>query len=131
MNSLLNLHTRPDTLDVAKIRSDFPILQREVRPGVPLVYLDSTATSQKPLQVIQAMDVFYRQSNANIHRGIHTLAEEATAAYEDARERIANFINAPSSDQVIFTRNATEAINLVAFSWGRANLHPEIPSYPD
>jgi cysteine desulfurase / selenocysteine lyase len=112
------------TLDVAKIRSDFPILQREVRPGVPLVYLDSTATSQKPTQVIQAMDVFYRQNNANIHRGIHTLAEESTAAYEDARERITKFINAPASDQVIFTRNATEAINLVALSWGRANLHP-------
>jgi cysteine desulfurase / selenocysteine lyase len=114
----------PDnTLDVEKIRADFPILERQVRPGVPLVYLDSTATSQKPLQVIQAMEEFYRQSNANIHRGIHTLAEEATAAYENARQRIADFINAPSSEQVIFTRNATEAINLVAFSWGRANLH--------
>ncbi len=115
----------PETaLDVARIRSDFPILQRQVRPGVPLVYLDSTATSQKPIQVIQAMDDFYRQSNANIHRGIHTLAEEATAAYESARERIARFVHVPSSDQIIFTRNATEAINLVAFSWGRANLQP-------
>jgi cysteine desulfurase / selenocysteine lyase len=109
-------------LDVARIRADFPILQRQVRPGVPLVYLDSTATSQKPLQVIQAMDDYYRRNNANIHRGIHTLAEEATAAYEGARERIAEFINAPSSSQIIFTRNATEAINLVALSWGRANL---------
>ena len=113
----------PDiAIDVARIRSDFPILQRQVRPGVPLVYLDSTATSQKPLQVMQAMDDFYRRSNANIHRGIHTLAEEATAAYESARERIGKFINAPSSEQLIFTRNATEAINLVALSWGRANL---------
>lgn len=110
--------------DVEKIRADFPILQREVRPGVRLVYLDSTATSQKPLQVIQAMDRFYTASNANIHRGIHTLAEEATALYEAGRERIAQFINAPSARQVIFTRNATESINLVAYTWGRANLRP-------
>jgi cysteine desulfurase/selenocysteine lyase len=108
--------------DVNKIRADFPILQREVRPGVRLVYLDSTATSQKPLEVIQVMDQFYRQSNANIHRGIHTLAEESTALYEAARDRIAKFINAPSARQIIFTRNATEAINLVAYTWGRANL---------
>jgi cysteine desulfurase/selenocysteine lyase len=111
-----------DGFDVEKIRADFPILQREVKPGVRLVYLDSTATSQKPLEVIQVMDGFYHHSNANIHRGIHTLAEEATALYEAARERIAKFINAPSSRQVIFTRNATESINLVAYSWGRANL---------
>jgi cysteine desulfurase / selenocysteine lyase len=109
-------------LDVERIRADFPILHRQTRPGIPLVYLDSTATSQKPLQVIQAMDEYYRASNANIHRGIHTLAEEATAAYEGARERIAKFISATSPRQVIFTRNTTEAINLVAFSWGRANL---------
>jgi len=108
--------------DVNKIRADFPILQREVRPGVRLVYLDSTATSQKPLEVIQVMDQFYRQSNANIHRGIHTLAEESTVLYEAARDRIAKFINAPSARQIIFTRNATEAINLVAYTWGRANL---------
>lgn len=111
-------------LDVDRLRADFPILKRQVRPGVPLVYLDSTATSQKPLQVIQAMDQFYRQHNANIHRGIHTLAEEATAAYENARQRIAQFIKAPASRQVIFTRNTTEAINLVAFSWGRSKLKP-------
>jgi len=109
-------------LDVQKIRKDFPILEREVRPGVPLVYLDSTATSQKPLVVIEAMDRFYRHSNANIHRGIHTLAEESTAAYEAARQRVADFIHAPSARQIIFTRNATESINLVAQSWGRANL---------
>jgi cysteine desulfurase / selenocysteine lyase len=111
-------------LDVPRIRVDFPILAREVRPGVPLVYLDSTATSQKPLAVIQAMDEFYRNSNANIHRGIHTLAEEATAKYEAARQKVAKFIGAVSPRQVIFTRNATEAINLVAYTWGRANLHP-------
>jgi cysteine desulfurase / selenocysteine lyase len=109
-------------LNVAQIRADFPILERYVRPGVPLVYLDSTATTQKPNQVIQAMDEFYRHSNANIHRGIHTLAEEATAAYESARQKVANFISAPSARQIIFTRNATESINLVAFTWGRANL---------
>jgi cysteine desulfurase/selenocysteine lyase len=111
-------------LDVERIRDDFPILSREVRPGIPLVYLDSTATSQKPLAVIQAMDDFYRYSNANIHRGIHTLAEEATAKYEMARQKVAKFIGAASPRQVIFTRNATESINLVAYTWGRANLHP-------
>jgi len=110
-------------LDVTRIRADFPILTREVRPGVPLVYLDSTATSQKPLAVIQAMDEFYRHSNANIHRGIHVLAEEATAQYEAARQKVAKFIGAASPRQVIFTRNTTEAINLVAYTWGRANLH--------
>jgi len=111
-------------LDVTRIRADFPILTREVRPGVPLVYLDSTATSQKPMAVIQGMDEFYRRSNANIHRGIHTLAEEATAKYEAARQKVAKFIGAASPRQVIFTRNTTEAINLVAYTWGRANLHP-------
>ena len=108
--------------DVSQIRADFPILQRQVKPGVPLVYLDSTATSQKPQQVIQAMDDYYRSSNANIHRGIHVLAEEATALYEAARERVSRFIGAPSARQIIFTRNTTESINLVAYSWGRANL---------
>jgi len=109
-------------LNISLIRQDFPILQREVRPGVPLVYLDSTATSQKPLPVIEAMDTFYRHTNANIHRGVHTLAEEATAQYEQAREKVAKFINAPTSRQVIFTRNTTEAINLVAYTWARAHL---------
>jgi cysteine desulfurase/selenocysteine lyase len=111
-----------NSLDVARIREDFPILEREVRPGVRLIYLDSTASSQKPLAVIEAMNDFYRRSNANIHRGIHTLAEEATFKYESARARVAEFIRAASPRQIIFTRNATEAINLVAFSWGRANL---------
>src|SRR5690349_10072687 len=111
------------SLNVNEIRKDFPIFQRETRPGVPLVYLDSTATSQKPLAVIEAMDQFYRRSNANIHRGVHTLAEEATAMYEQARVKIAKFINAPSAYQIIYTRNTTESINLVAYSWGRANLN--------
>jgi cysteine desulfurase/selenocysteine lyase len=109
-------------LDVTRIRADFPILNRETAPGVPVVYLDSTATSQKPAAVIEAMDAFYRQSNANIHRGVHTLAEEATAMYEGAREKIAKFINAPSAKQVIYTRNTTESINLVAYTWARSNL---------
>lgn len=109
-------------LDVDRIRNDFPILNREVRPGVPLVYLDSAATSQKPAVVIQRMDDFYRRQNANIHRGLHTLAEEATAAYEEARARVAAFIGSPDACQVIFTRNTTEAINLVAQTWARANL---------
>jgi len=111
------------SLDVKRIRTEFPILEREVHQGVPLVYLDSTATSQKPSVVIDSMDSFYRTNNANIHRGIHVLAEESTAKYEESRGRIANFINAQSAKQVIFTRNTTEFINLVAYSWGRANLN--------
>jgi len=110
------------SLKIDEIRKDFPILQRETSSGVPLVYLDSTATSQKPLPVIEAMNDYYRRSNANIHRGVHTLAEEATAMYEGAREKIAAFINAPAPRQVIYTRNTTESINLVAYSWARANL---------
>ena len=110
------------TLNLEQIRKDFPILQRETRPGVRVTYLDSTATSQKPVQVIEAMNDYYRQSNANIHRGVHTLAEEATSMYEGAREKIAKFINASSSREVIYTRNTTESINLVAYSWARANL---------
>jgi cysteine desulfurase/selenocysteine lyase len=108
--------------DVERLREDFPILKRDVHPGVPLVYLDNAATSQKPLTVIQAMDEFYRRSNANIHRGIHVLAEESTAMVESARQRVARFVNAEDPRQIIFTRNASESINLVAYSWGRANL---------
>ena len=109
-------------LNVNEIRKDFPILQRETRPGTRLIYLDSTATSQKPLAVLNAMENYYRSSNANIHRGVHTLAEEATTLYEQAREKIARFINAPSARQIIYTRNTTESINLVAYTWARANL---------
>ncbi|HJS19674.1 MAG TPA: cysteine desulfurase [Anaerolineales bacterium] len=109
-------------LNVYEIRKDFPILQRETSAGVPLVYLDSTATSQKPLAVLDAMDRYYRLSNANIHRGVHTLAEEATQLYEQARVKISKFINAASAHQVIYTRNTTESINLVAYSWARSNL---------
>ena len=108
-------------LDINQIRSEFPILQRQVH-GKPLAYLDNAATSQKPESVIQAMDDYYRRYNANIHRGVHTLAEEATAAYEEARRKVGRFINANSPREVVFVRNTTEAINLVAISWGRANI---------
>jgi len=114
--------SKVDFLDVSQIREDFPVLKRELKPGVPLVYLDSTATSQKPSSVLLVMDDFYRRYNANIHRGIHTLAEEATAQYESARDRIAKFIGSPSASQIIFTRNTTESINLIAYSWGRTFL---------
>lgn len=114
--------TTAERLDLIQIREDFPILKREIAPGIPLVYLDSTATSQKPLAVIRAMNDYYERSNANIHRGVHTLAEEATAQYEAAREKIARFIGARKSCEVVFVRNTTEAINLVAFSWGRKFL---------
>lgn len=109
-------------VDISAVRADFPILDREVRPGVSLIYLDSAATSQKPLPVIEAMNQHYRNSNANIHRGIHVLAEEATGNYENARLKVADFIGAASSREIIFTKNATEAINLVAYSWARSNL---------
>ena len=120
---MMKSYTPANVLDSEKIRADFPILQREVWPGMPLIYLDSTATSQKPVQVIEIMDEYYRRSNANIHRGIHVLAEEATELYETARGKITQFIKAASPRQIIFTRNTTESINLVAQSWGRANLH--------
>ncbi|WP_027967028.1 aminotransferase class V-fold PLP-dependent enzyme [Halomonas halocynthiae] len=110
-------------LDVARVRKDFPILEREVH-GKPLVYLDNAATSQTPLSVIAVFDDYYRRFNSNIHRGLHTLADEATAAFEGAREIVRCFINAADSREVIFTRGTTEAINLVAGSWGRANLGP-------
>ncbi len=106
---------------VADIRKDFPILTREVHRH-ELIYLDSAATSQKPLPVIAAMDRFYRTYNANIHRGVYTISEEATAAYEAARGQVARFIHAASPKEVVFVRNATEAINLVAYAWGRANI---------
>ena len=112
-------------LDVTRIRRDFPILSREVHPGVSLVYLDSTATTQKPEQVIRAMDDYYHKYNSNVHRGVHTLAEEATTAFESARQRAADFIHAASAREIIFTRNTTESINLIAYSWGRAFLQED------
>ena len=110
-------------LDVTRIRKDFPILEREL-DGKRLVYLDSASSAQKPTAVLDAMDRAYREYYANVHRGVYRIAEEATEHYEGARKRVAQFINAPASDEVIFTRNATEAINLVAYSWGRSFLKP-------
>ena len=105
-------------LDVARIREDFPILDQEVH-GAPLVYLDNAATSQKPRAVIEAVDHYYRCDNANVHRGVHTLSERATAAFEGAREKVRGFVNAASSREIVFTRGATEAINLLAATFGR------------
>jgi cysteine desulfurase/selenocysteine lyase len=114
------------TLDVARIKADFPILKRQVH-GKRLVYLDSAATSQKPLAVLDAMDRYYREYNANVHRGVYTIAEEATAAFEAARAKVATFVNAPHAHEIVYVRNATEAINLVAYSWARANLREGDP----
>ncbi|MCL4303033.1 MAG: cysteine desulfurase [Anaerolineae bacterium] len=107
--------------DVQRIRQDFPILQQQVN-GKPLIYLDSTASSQKPLCVIEAMNTYYREYHANVHRGIYQISEKASEAYETARKKVGRFINARSWREVIFTRNATESINLVAYSWGLSNL---------
>ena len=112
-----------NTLDVAAVRRDFPILAREVR-GKRLVYLDSAASAQKPESVLAAMDHVYRTHYANIHRGVYTIAEETTSAYEGARARIARFVNAAEPAEIVWTRNATEAINLVAHTWGRSRLSP-------
>ncbi|MDP9316344.1 MAG: cysteine desulfurase [Chloroflexota bacterium] len=109
--------------DLERIRADFPILHQQVH-GHPLAYLDSTASSQKPALVIDAMNDFYRRTNANVHRGVYQLSEQATEAMEQARGKIARFIGARSVREIIFTRNTTESINLVANAWGRANLRP-------
>src|SRR6185312_3185197 len=110
------------TFDVNTIRKSFPVLEREVNNQL-LVYLDNAATSQKPQVVIDALDYYYSNYNANIHRGIHTLAEEATAAYEATRNTVRNFINAQYSEEIIFTRGTKEGINLVAYTWGRKNIN--------
>src|SRR3990170_6828695 len=104
-----------------RIRGDFPILQQRMN-GKPLVYLDSAATSQKPRQVIDALVRYYEEYNANVHRGIYRIAEQATEAYEAARRKVAAFIHAARPEELIFTRSTTEAINLVAYTWGRANV---------
>lgn len=113
-----------ETLDWAAVRSQFPIMERKVQGGIQLVYLDNAASSQKPAAVLEAMARYYRTSHANVHRGVHTLSEEATALYEDARQNAGRLINAPSSRECVYVRNTTEGINLVAGSWGRANLGP-------
>ena len=114
------------SLDVARIRKDFPILGREVR-DTRLVYLDSANTSQKPTAVLDAMEQYYERSNANVHRGTYLIAEEATAALEGGRAKVRRFINAPGDRNVVFAKNATEALNLVARSWGAAHLHTGDP----
>ena len=110
--------------DPKEIRKDFPILDRQVY-GKPLVYLDNAATSQKPRQVIEALTDYYQRYNSNIHRGVHALSVEATERYEEARQKVADFIHAPTAESIIFTRNTTEAINLVAYSWALKNLQPD------
>jgi cysteine desulfurase/selenocysteine lyase len=112
-----------EMLDARKLRADFPILHQEIN-GKPLAYLDSAVTAQKPRQVLDAMTRFYETSYGNVHRGVYALAERSTEAFEGARERIARFVNAPSSRELIFTRNATEALNLVAYAYGLARLGP-------
>jgi cysteine desulfurase/selenocysteine lyase len=112
--------TKQRTL-AAQVRADFPILQQEVN-GKPLVYLDNAATSQKPLYVLNTLRDYYEQYNSNVHRGVHTLSALATDAYEAARDKVANFVNAASRQEIVYTRNASEAINLVAYSWGMSNL---------
>lgn len=121
MSTLPEKMTMPD-FDVARIRRDFPILERTVHHDKPLAYLDNAATTQKPASVIEALDAYYRRYNSNVHRGVHALSEEATAAYEGAREIVRGFINAASTREIIFTRGTTEAINLVAQSYARSTL---------
>lgn len=118
-NTATNINA--STFDVEKIRADFPILQQQVN-GKPLVYLDNAATAQKPKQVIETLDTYYREYNSNIHRGVHTLSEKATVVYESARGKVKTFVNANSIKEIIFVRGATEAINLVAQSFGRNTI---------
>jgi cysteine desulfurase/selenocysteine lyase len=110
-------------LDAQRLRADFPIFEQQIH-GKPLSYLDSAVTSQKPRQVLDAIRAFYETSNANVHRGVYTLSERATAEFELARQKVAGFVNAPSAREIIFTRQATEALNLVAYAWGLNNLGP-------
>ena len=117
------LHHEVVPLDIDRVRQDFPILTRRVH-GKPLVYLDTAASAQRPLAVIEATDRFYRMHNANVHRGVHTLSQEATDQYEAAREAVVDFINARSSREIIFTRGTTESVNLVAQSYLRPRVGP-------
>ncbi len=120
---LMEINPAAVTDRAEELKREFPILARRIGDK-RLVYLDNAATSQKPEAVLQAMDDYYRLYNANVHRGVHTLSEEATALYEQARVRIARLLHAPSEKQIVFTRGTTESINLVANAWGRANLKP-------
>src|SRR5262249_39035976 len=110
-------------LDARKLRADFPIFEQEFH-GKPLSFLDSAASSQKPRQMLEAMNPFYETSYANVHRGVYELAERATAALEGAREKVRALLNATDARECIFVRNATEGLNLVAYSWGLNNLGP-------
>src|SRR5205085_3647265 len=110
-----------EVFDVNSVRADFPILQETVN-GKPLIWFDNAATTQKPQSVIDRLSYFYEHENSNVHRAAHTLAARSTDAYEAAREKVRRFLNAPSTENVVFVRGATEAINLVAQSWGRRNL---------
>src|SRR2546423_5528884 len=118
---MINTVTIKNDLDVYTIRKQFPALNREVK-GQPLTYFDNAATTQKPQVVIDALVNYYTCYNANIHRGIHTLAEEATAAFEETRDTAKEFIHAALREEIIFTRGTTEGINLVAYTWGRQNI---------
>jgi len=122
MNSVA-VTTGIKTLDARAIRADFPIFEQLIH-GKPLAFLDSAASSQKPRQMMEAMTDFYSTSYANVHRGVYVLAERATAALESSREKVRALLNAPDVREIIFVRNATEAINLVAYAWGMSNLGP-------
>src|SRR5579875_1785190 len=111
-------------LDAAALRRDFPLLERRRSDGRRITYLDSAASSQHPRQVLEAMDHYYETTHANVHRGVYAIAEEATRRYEEARAKVARFIGAGSASEVVFTKNVTEAINLVAQTWGRRHLGP-------
>ena len=123
-NNTAEIQNQTNGFDVEKIRKDFPILHQEIN-GKPLVYLDNAATTQKPKSVIDSIEKYYRGYNSNIHRGVHTLSENATEAYESARVKVKDFINANSTKEIVFVRGATEAINLVAQSFGRNTLSSE------
>jgi len=110
------------TLSLENIRQDFPIMQRKVRDNKSLVYLDNASTTQKPIQVIDAINDYYKNHNANIHRAVYALAEEATEAYENTRDKVAKFLNVSNRQEIIFVRGTTEAINLVAYAWGRPHI---------
>lgn len=120
-HSVAHSESQTEIFDVQMVRKDFPILNQQVH-GKPLVYLDNAATTQKPLSVIETENRYYREYNANIHRGVHLLSQQATKAYEDARVKIQKFLNASSSSEIIYTRGTTEGINLVAQTWGRKNV---------
>lgn len=116
-------HAETTAFSAERIRGDFPIFTRQVR-GKPLTFLDSAASSQKPASVLETMDRVYRWCYANVHRGIYCLSEEATCCDEDTRDKVAYYINANAREEIVFTRNTTESINLVAYGWGRANVSP-------